>query len=105
MCCGAPLPREIDAIVHSLLNDDFAVCFDKTRSMMVEQGYALVDVLREVHQRTMNMDLPEDVLAFLFTQLADVEHRVAHATNEILQLSAMIGAYQRVRNRLAAQAR
>ena len=64
--------------------------------MMVEQGYALVDgapqpparpparecagtdlavraVLREVHQRTMNMDLPEDVLAFLFTQLADVE--------------------------------
>ena len=25
MCCGAPLPREIDAIVHSLLNDDFAV--------------------------------------------------------------------------------
>ena len=74
----------------------------------------------------MNMDLPEDVLAFLFTQLADVEcasrlprlfcslresvlgvcrHRVAHATNEKLQLSAMIGAYQRVRNRLAAQAR
>ena len=64
--------------------------------MMVEQGYALVDgaaqpparlpareragtdlvaraVLREVHQRTMNMDLPEDVLAFLFTQLADIE--------------------------------
>ena len=30
-------------------------------------------VLREVHQRTMNMDLPEDVLAFLFTQLADIE--------------------------------
>ena len=86
-------------------------------------------MLREVHQRTMNMDLPEDVLAFLFTQLADIEcvhtlaaclafvcaltesvlgvcrHRVAHATNEKLQLSAMIGAYQRVRNRLAAQAR
>ena len=30
-------------------------------------------MLREVHQRTMNMDLPEDVLAFLFTQLADIE--------------------------------
>lgn len=103
-CCGAPLPREIDTIVDSLLNDDFAICYNKLKTMMTEQGYALVDVLREVHLRTVDMDLPADVLGFLFEQLADVEHRLAHATSEKLQLSAMIGAYQRVRERIASLA-
>jgi replication factor C subunit 3/5 len=103
-CCGAPLPREMDEIVQSLLNDDFPTCFARVRKMMVEQGYAMVDVLREVHLRTVDMDFPPEVLGFLFEQLADVEHRLAHATNERLQLSSMIGAFQRIRNQVADMA-
>ena len=33
-------------------------------------------------------DFPDDVLGFLLEKLADVEYRLAHATNEQLQLSA-----------------
>ena len=79
------------------------------RLQRVREAYLLqislvVDVLREVHLRTIDMDLPPDVLGFLFEQLADVEHRLAHATNEKLQLSALIGAFQRVRDTVAAMA-
>ena len=33
-------------------------------------------------------EFPDDVLGFLLEKLADVEYRLAHATNEQLQLSA-----------------
>lgn len=35
LCVGAPLPREIDDIFHSLLNDNFADCYNKIRHMQV----------------------------------------------------------------------
>ena len=47
---------------------------------------------------------PDDVLGFLLEKLADVEYRLAHATNEQLQLSAMVGAFQCVRGKLVAAA-
>ena len=83
----------MDEIVQSLLNDDFPTCFARVRKMMVEQGYAMVDVLREVHLRTVDMDFPPEVLGFLFEQLADVEHRLAYVTHERMQLLALVGAF------------
>ena len=49
-------------------------------------------------------EFPDDVLGFLLEKLADVEYRLAHATNEQLQLSAMVGAFQCVRGKLVAAA-
>eukprot|EP01052_Picozoa_sp_SAG31_P017901 SAG31_NODE_1245_length_9134_cov_6.012064_5_plen_166_part_00 len=148
LCVGAPLPREIDEIFHSLLNDSFADCYNKIRHMQVfssqthqrahfevktdlnhqiclrlqvEQGFALVDIIREIHMRTVNHQFPNEILSHLFIKLGDVEcvivplsvvgciliiatlhsrHRCASATNEMLQLSSLVGAFQQVREKL-----
>jgi replication factor C subunit 3/5 len=104
MCVGAALPREIDEIFHSLLNDSFADCFKKIRQMQTEKGLALVDIVQAIHLRTVGHQFPNDVLAHLFTKLAGVEYRCASATNDRLQLSSMIGAFQQVRSALVAMA-
>lgn len=69
----APLPREIDDIFHSLLNESFADSYTKIRNMQIDQGFALVDIIREIHTRTVAHQFPNDVLSHLFIKLGDVE--------------------------------
>ena len=73
-------------------------------NLQVEQGFALVDIIREIHVRTVSHQFPNDVLSHLFIKLGDVEYRCASATNDRLQLSSLVGAFQQVREQLVQMA-
>ena len=59
----------------------------------MEQGFALVDILREVHPYIFAIDLPTEALRDLVATLSDIEEHLSVGTNHRLQLAAVVGAF------------
>jgi replication factor C subunit 3/5 len=62
-----------------------------------ESGFALVDILRELHPFLFSIELPAGVHRDLLSKLADVEHNLSVGTNPALQLGAVVGAFTTAR--------
>ncbi|GBF90937.1 replication factor C subunit 5 [Raphidocelis subcapitata] len=105
LCTGNPMPRDIEAVVNWLLNEEFNDAFQRILQLQVDKGVALVDVVRELHPWLFNIEaLPTDVRITLCEKLADIEHRLAYGTNERLQLGSLVAAFSLARDGIAAAA-
>ncbi|XP_019622788.1 PREDICTED: replication factor C subunit 5-like [Branchiostoma belcheri] len=100
---GQPLRSDIANIVNWMLNEDFTTAYNNIFQLKTLKGLALQDILTEVHLFVHRIDFPMAVKMVLLDKMADAEYRLAAGTNEKLQLSAVIAAFQVVRN-VAAQA-
>lgn len=65
--------------------------------MQRDAGFALVDILREIHPFLFSIELPAKVLRELVAKLSDIEHNLAVGTNQKLQLAAVVGAFTSAR--------
>ncbi|KAI3654780.1 hypothetical protein MP228_000160 [Amoeboaphelidium protococcarum] len=93
-CVGAPLPKDIESIVHALLEKDFAGAYDFISTLKVERGLALADLVTEVFQFALNIDFPAKMKTYLIKELADIEFRSSSGCSEKLQLSSLIATFQ-----------
>lgn len=105
LCTGNPLPRDIEAVVNWLLNDDFTAAFRRISEYQVTKGIALVDIVRELHPWLFRIAaLPPRTRIELVDRLADIEHRLAYGTSEALQLGSLVGVFSKAREDIVAAA-
>ncbi|PNW75459.1 hypothetical protein CHLRE_12g527300v5 [Chlamydomonas reinhardtii] len=104
-CTGNPLPADIERVLTWLLNDRVAEVFANILKLQVDKGIALVDIVRELHPFVMALSIPVPAKVALVERLADVEHRLAFSTSEKLQLGALVAAFVRARETIAAAAK
>ena len=97
---GAPLPRDVDVISHSLLNDSFSVAHAKIVGMCKFKGYAMADVLAELTEVVSLMKLPDGALGDILDGMSGVEHRLAFGTDEAVQCAALVGVFIKARNKI-----
>eukprot|EP01128_Nolandella_sp_AFSM9_P007442 TRINITY_DN407_c1_g1_i1.p1 TRINITY_DN407_c1_g1~~TRINITY_DN407_c1_g1_i1.p1 ORF type:complete len:379 (+),score=86.19 TRINITY_DN407_c1_g1_i1:101-1138(+) len=102
LCTGNPLPADIRQIAQWMLNLDFKEALENIRALKTEMGIALQDVIRDVHGYVCSLSLPDGVLVALFSQMAEIERRLANGGTEKLQTSALIAAFQGARAALAS---
>lgn len=101
-CVGHPLKKDIDNIVHWLLNDDeFKDTYQKLNQMKINKGLALEDILTQVHLYVHRMKLPVRVLSQLIIKMASIEERLAQGCSEKIQVTAFIAAFRLARNQLS----
>ena len=70
---GNPVPKHIDAVFQSLLNDSFNDARKTLHDMCTLKGYALPDVLTLLNERVLDTQLPRRMKAHLLAKLADLE--------------------------------
>ncbi|XP_050836434.1 replication factor C subunit 5 isoform X1 [Serinus canaria] len=131
-CTGHPLKSDIANILDWMLNQDFSTAYRKIMELKTLKGLALQDILTEIHlfvhrggervQLRMILERPNSPLPFtecfllstvdfppsiriqLLIKLADIEYRLAAGTNEKIQLSSLIAAFQVTRDLVVAEA-
>nr|XP_057925664.1 replication factor C subunit 5 [Doryrhamphus excisus] len=103
-CTGHPLRSDIANILDWSLNKDFNTSYTQILELKTLKGLALQDILTEVHLLIHRVDFPASVRMGLLIKLADVEHRLASGTNEKIQLSSMVAAFQAVRDLVVSEA-
>lgn len=103
-CTGHPLRSDIANILDWCLNKDFTTAYNQILKLKTLKGLALHDILTEVHLLIHRVDFPPNIRIVLLIKLADVEHRLASGTNEKIQLSSMVAAFQAVRDLVVSEA-
>ncbi|XP_056274517.1 replication factor C subunit 5 [Pseudoliparis swirei] len=103
-CTGHPLRSDIANILDWCLNKDFTSAYKQILQLKVLKGLALNDIITEVHLLVHRVDFPQAIRIGLLIKLADIEHRLASGTNEKIQLSSMVAAFQSVRELVVSEA-
>ncbi len=93
-CAGAPPPQDVEMLLRSLLEDDYATAFKTAWELMQAKGLALQDIVTELHNHVLLLDVKSGLAkAMLVASLADVEHRLSVGTNEKVQLAGLVGIF------------
>ncbi|XP_060928379.1 replication factor C subunit 5 [Limanda limanda] len=103
-CTGHPLRSDIANILDWSLNKDFTSSYKQILQLKTLKGLALHDILTEVHLLVHRVDFPPHIRIGLLIKLADIEHRLASGTDEKIQLSSMVAAFQAVRDLVVSEA-
>lgn len=99
LCTGNPLPSDIKQIMEWVLNASFMdACVHIHQDMIRLKGLALSDICQEVYQIAKTIAWPPHVRMYIFDQLAQLEHRLAFATNEELQVASLVGIFSIARS-------
>ena len=72
--------------------------------MQSNQGFALADIIRELHALVVRVGMPQAARAALIEAMADVEAALATGANDRLQLGALVGAFAVAREAVVAAA-
>ncbi|KAG7162488.1 Replication factor C subunit 5-like, partial [Homarus americanus] len=105
-CVGHPLRSDITNIINWMLNEPFDIAYKTTdvNTLKITKGFALQDILTELHAYVHRIDFPVEVRVYLVEQLSDVEVRLCAGASEKLQLSSVLAAFTRAKHMVAAEA-
>lgn len=100
---GSPLPKDIDTILRSLLNDTFRDSCTKVSSLCTTHGYALVDVLKLLTTKLIAMKGLDPIpLGRLLDGMSQVECRLSAGSANIdgtekIQTASLVGVFVETR--------
>ncbi|KAI5467032.1 activator 1 subunit 3 [Mariannaea sp. PMI_226] len=91
-CIAAPPPDAIKEIVSTLLNtSDVTSCLNTINALKVSQGLALADIITSLSEELAKLEVSPEVMITWLDGLADIEHRVAGGSSEMIQTGAVVG--------------
>jgi replication factor C subunit 3/5 len=102
---GQPRPADVEAIAGVLLNEPFAEAARRVEEIKTSRGLALGDVARLLCEYVFRLHMPGTARAALVSDMADIEHRLAHVTHERMQLLALVGAFSNAKEAIVNAAR
>lgn len=88
LCTGNPLPSDINAILHTLMNDNFSDASNTIAKLQTTKGLSLVDITQRLHEELLKVNFPPAVLALLLDQLSNVEYD--HSSRLVLRSLTLI---------------
>ncbi|CAB3382038.1 Hypothetical predicted protein [Cloeon dipterum] len=93
-CVGQPLRSDIANIIKWLLNEQFRVAYYNIQELKINKGFALSDILTEIHLYVHRIELPPKIRMEMLVKLAKIEERLALGTEESVQVSSLVAAFQ-----------
>uniref|UniRef100_A0A3Q1F3Z7 Activator 1 subunit 5 n=1 Tax=Acanthochromis polyacanthus TaxID=80966 RepID=A0A3Q1F3Z7_9TELE len=102
-CTGHPLRSDIANILDWCLNKDFTTAI-VDNLLHFENLAIILYKIKSICCPFFQVDFPPNIRMVLLIKLADIEHRLASGTNEKIQLSSMVAAFQAVRDLVVSEA-
>ncbi|CAG9322067.1 unnamed protein product [Blepharisma stoltei] len=96
-CTGNPNPRLIDRLCEILLSMNFTEIYAEFNEDRITLGFALSDIIREIHKNMIKIDFPEKMKIFLIKRMSEIEMRLSSGASEKVQLGSLIGAFVEAR--------
>ena len=103
-CTGQTAPGRVREVLKTLLNAPFAECIGELERAQNENGFALVDLLQDLHAELKRVALPSEVRCELLSTMADLENNLSAHSTEKLQLGGLVGCFAIARKHIVEQA-
>jgi len=62
------------------------------------KSLATDDIIKDLHKGVIVTKYTEEMKIFLVSRLAEIEYRLAHGSNEKIQIASLVGAFIEVRS-------
>lgn len=92
---GAPIPKDIESVLDSILKDDWTTSFLTFEKYKKTKGLALIDLIEGFVAILQNYELKPATRIQLLKGLADIEYGVSKGGNDRIQVSAVISVIKR----------
>ncbi len=89
-------PKDIEECVNLALGGQFKKARNKLDSLIINQGLAGEDVIRQMHRIALKLDIPEDKLVKLLDRIGEYDFRIIEGSDERLQLNALLAQIYRI---------
>ncbi|CCF48278.1 hypothetical protein NDA11_002094 [Ustilago hordei] len=91
-CTGNPHPSDIEAMLKSMMQEEFTTAYTTISGLKTAKGIALADMISGVYDLLATIKLPAKSKIYLLDHLAHTEHRLSTGGSEKIQLTALLGA-------------
>jgi len=93
-CTGNPLPSDLRLMLNWLNNAPLQSAYEQILALQQAKGLSLLDMLTYLHELVLQISYPPPVMNFLLAEMAALEVRLAHGTNERIQLASLVGVFK-----------
>ncbi|KAI5452773.1 Subunit of heteropentameric Replication factor C (RF-C) [Naganishia albida] len=93
-CTGNPHPKDVEAVVQSMMRDEFGTSYEFITQLKLDRGLALQDLITGTYEVLETVELPKQARVYLLDQLGLCEHRLSVGGSEKIQLTALLGAFK-----------
>ena len=95
---GRPSPTDMDRIYRALNEDRFNEALATILDLKQTKSLALEDVLLELHKGVMKTKYTDEMKVYLIARMSEIEYRLAHGSNERVQMASLTGAFIEIRS-------
>ncbi|OYT45577.1 replication factor C small subunit [Candidatus Bathyarchaeota archaeon] len=86
-------PQDVRRMLQLALNGRFKDAREILYKMLVNQGLAGEDVVREIHRQVYALDLPEEAKIRLVEAIGEYEFRISEGADALIQLEALLARF------------
>jgi replication factor C small subunit len=86
-------PKDVEEMLQLVLNGKFKEARDKLHDMILKQGLAGSDIIREIHRQIFGLPISEEAKIKLIEKCGDYEFRISEGGNELIQLEALLASF------------
>ena len=86
-------PKEIREMLQLALNGKFKEAREKLFDMIIKQGLAGEDIVRQIHKEIYRLDIPDDARIKLIEKTGECEFRISEGGDPLIQLEALLAQF------------
>ncbi len=86
-------PREIKSLLNHCLNGDFELAKKALLDVMLKQGLAGSDVVKQIQKETWQLDLDNSKKMRMIRECGEVEFRMVEGSDEYIQLESLLATF------------
>lgn len=83
-------PARIQEMLYTAISGNFLDAREKLRSLLTEEGFSGLDIIKGIHKEIFNISIDDKVLMNLVETIGEFEFRMVEGSNERIQLEALL---------------
>jgi len=87
---GKVRSKDVQEMLELAMNGKFMDARKKLRTLIVEEGFAGSDIIKQVHSELLRMNIPEPLKLKISETAGEVDFRMSQGANDEIQMSALL---------------
>lgn len=92
-------PEDVKEMLNVVIKGDFNDARKKLHNMLLVQGLAGTDIIKEIHKQIYNLDISEEKKVKLVELVGEYDFRLSEGSSELIQLEALLAQFLLVKNK------
>ena len=86
-------PKDVEDMLKSIMKGDFKDARKKLHDMLLIQGLAAEDIIKEIHQQIYNLNIPEEDKIKLVDKTGEYDFRISEGGSDLIQLESLLAQF------------